>query len=124
MKKILLLLLLCLVSINTVYAGDFLTPILEKAKREKKAVMIELGSKTCIPCRNMVPVMEKLKSNYGKKLEVVFVDVREYPDIAKKYNVYVIPVQVFLDANGREFHRHIGYYPYEEIVEVLKKNRI
>jgi hypothetical protein len=34
---------------------------------------------------------------------------------------YVIPTQVFLDKNGKEFHRHIGYYGYEEIAPVLKK---
>jgi hypothetical protein len=28
---------------------------------------------------------------------------------------------VFLDNSGNEFHRHIGFYPYEEIAPVLKK---
>ncbi len=83
--------------------------------------MLELGSKGCIPCEKMRPVMDKLTKNYGQKLEVIFVDVREYPDIAKNWGVYVIPVQVFLDKNGKEIHRHVGYYPYEEITPVLKK---
>jgi CMP-2-keto-3-deoxyoctulosonic acid synthetase len=33
----------------------------------------------------------------------------------------MIPTQVFLDMNGKEFHRHIGFYAYEEIAPVLKK---
>ena len=33
----------------------------------------------------------------------------------------MIPTQVFLDKNGREFHRHMGFYGYEEIAPVLKK---
>jgi thioredoxin 1 len=33
----------------------------------------------------------------------------------------MIPTQVFLDKNGKEFHRHVGYYAYDEIMPVLKK---
>ncbi len=36
----------------------------------------------------------------------------------------MIPVQVFLDKSGGEFHRHIGFYPYEEIEGMLKKTGI
>jgi thioredoxin 1 len=35
--------------------------------------------------------------------------------------VYVIPTQVFLDKNGKEFHRHVGFYAYDEITPVLNK---
>lgn len=113
--------LILIVSVSDLFAADFLTPKLEKAKKENKFVMLELGSKGCIPCEKMKPVMDKLTKNYGQKLEVIFVDVREHPDVATKWGVYVIPVQVFLDKNGKEVHRHTGYYPYEEILPVLKK---
>jgi thioredoxin 1 len=33
----------------------------------------------------------------------------------------MIPTQVFLDKNGKEFQRHIGFYDFDEIVPVLKK---
>jgi hypothetical protein len=36
----------------------------------------------------------------------------------------MIPVQVFLDKTGKEFHRHIGFYSYEEIAAMLKKTGI
>ena len=95
--------------------------VLNNAKNEGKAVMLELGSVGCIPCEKMKPVMTKLRTNYGGKLEVFFVDVRKDHDTAQRFGAYVIPTQVFLDKNGREFHRHIGFYGYEEIVPVLKK---
>lgn len=94
---------------------------LEQAKNEKKAVMLELGSVGCIPCEQMRPVMEKLTKNYTGKLDVIFVDVRKDGTAARKFGVYGIPTQVFLDKSGKEFHRHIGYYPYDNIVPVLKK---
>lgn len=95
--------------------------VLNNAKNEGKAVMLELGSVGCIPCEKMKPVMTKLRTNYGGKLEVFFVDVRKDHDTAQRFGAYVIPTQVFLDKSGREFHRHIGFYGYEEIVPVLKK---
>jgi thioredoxin len=83
--------------------------------------MLELGSVGCRPCEQMKPVMEKLRASYEGKLAVIFVDVRKDGDTAHQFHVYVIPTQVFLDKNGKEFHRHIGFYGYDEIVPVLKK---
>ncbi len=94
---------------------------LNKAKKEGKVVMLELGSVGCIPCEQMKPVMEKLRTNYRGKLEVIFVDVRKDRDISRRFGVFAIPTQVFLDRSGKEFHRHMGFYGYDEIVPVLKK---
>lgn len=94
---------------------------LQQAKTEKKAVMLELGSVGCIPCEQMRPVMDQLSKTYKGRLDVIFVDVRKDRSAAQKFGVRGIPTQVFLDKNGREFHRHIGYYPYDNIVPVLKK---
>jgi thioredoxin 1 len=94
---------------------------LANAKKEGKAVMLELGSVGCRPCEQMKPVMEKLRTSYKGKMEVIFVDVRKDRDAARKFGVYVIPTQVFLDKNGKVFHRHFGFYDFEEIVPVLQK---
>ncbi len=97
---------------------------LRKAKAESKLVMLELGSVGCIPCENMKPVMQKLRETYPGKLEVIFIDVKKDHDTARRFRVFMIPVQVFLDKSGKEFHRHIGFYPYEEIEAMLKKTGI
>jgi len=94
---------------------------LGKARQEGKMVMLELGSVGCIPCEQMKPVMAKLSDTYKGKLDVIFVDVKKDHDTARRFGVYMIPVQVYLDRNGKEFHRHVGFYPYEEIVPMLKK---
>lgn len=95
--------------------------VLSRAKKDGKVVMLELGSVGCRPCEQMKPVMEKLKTNYQGKLEAVFIDVRKDGDSARKYGVYVIPTQVFLDKTGKEFFRHTGFFDYDEIVPLLKK---
>jgi len=95
---------------------------LHNAQREGKIVMLELGSVGCIPCEQMKPVMARLSDTYKGKLDVIFVDVKKDHHAARRYGVYMIPVQVFLDKTGKEFHRHIGFYAYEEIAPVLQKN--
>ncbi|OGW41445.1 MAG: hypothetical protein A2010_10800 [Nitrospirae bacterium GWD2_57_9] len=101
-------------------AGD-IDALLAQSKKEGNVVMLELGSVGCIPCEQMKPVMQKLRDTYKGKLEVIFIDVRQDNKTGRRFGVHMIPTQVFLDKNGKEFHRHIGYYAYEEIVPVLKK---
>lgn len=120
MKKVFLIISIVLVFYGCSNAGS-IDDVLNRAKKEGKVVMLELGSVGCIPCEQMKPVMEKLRRDYKGKLEVIFIDVRVDRKSAQRFRVFMIPTQVFLDKDGREFHRHIGYYPYEEIVPVLKQ---
>jgi len=117
----LILTTITMVLISQFAQADTIDGALVDAKKTGKAVMLELGSVGCIPCEQMKPVMQKLRSTYKGKLEVIFVDVREDHETGNRFRVYMIPTQVFLDKNGKEFHRHIGYYSYEEIVPLLKK---
>jgi thioredoxin 1 len=95
--------------------------LLGNAKKEGKVVMVELGSIGCRPCEQMKPVMEKLRTNYRGKLEVIFVDVRKDRENGRRFGVTMIPTQVFLDKTGKEFFRHSGFFDYGEIVPLLKK---
>lgn len=93
---------------------------------KKKATFVELGSVKCIPCKMMQPVMKEIESEYGDQVEVVFYDVwtEAGQPFAEKYQIRVIPTQVFLDKDGKEFSRHEGYFPKDEIVKVLKTKGI
>ena len=119
-----LLLMVLLTSVHSYSWAAELDANLAKARADKKFVMLELGSVGCIPCDQMRPVMDKLSRTYKGKLEVIFVDVRKDSEPARRFRVFGIPTQVFLDRNGTEFHRHIGFYDYETIVTVLKKTGI
>ena len=95
-----------------------------KAETAKPLVtFVELGSVNCIPCRQMQPVMKAIEEKYGGQVRVVFHDV--WTDAgrpaATKYGIRLIPTQVFLDAEGKEFFRHEGFYPEAEIDKLLQK---
>lgn len=84
---------------------------------------VELGSVNCIPCRQMQPVMKAVEKKYGDQVKVVFYDVwkPEQRKYAEQYGIRLIPTQVFLDATGKEFFRHEGFYPEAEIGKLLQK---
>ncbi len=77
--------------------------------------MIDLGSKGCIPCKQMAPILEDLKGKYKGKAEVIFIDVKEDRKAALKHKVTLIPTQIFFDTNGLEIFRHVGFFPADSI---------
>ncbi len=87
-----------------------------------KVTFIELGSVNCIPCKMMQPVMKNIEKKYTEQVKVVFYDVwtQEQKKYAQEYNIKLIPTQVFLDENGKEFFRHEGFYPEAEIDKILQ----
>jgi thioredoxin 1 len=95
-----------------------------RPKQKALPQMIELGSKTCVPCQMMQPILEELRKEYTGQLEVPFWDVYEHPDKSKAYKIRVIPTQVFIGADGKEFFRHEGFFPKEDILAKLKEHGI
>ncbi len=137
MKKIALYVLMMILSVtiacnkndndaNALNAVSTETQAVKENKKTSQVTFIEIGSVNCIPCRMMQPVMEKIKQKYGSKVSIVFYDVwtNEGAPYAQKFGIRVIPTQVFLDSEGKEFFRHEGYFPYEAIDELLQKQGI
>ncbi len=83
---------------------------------------VEIGSINCIPCKAMQPIMKAVEEEYKGQVKIVFHDVwtAKGKADARIYNIRVIPTQVFLDKNGKEYFRHEGYFPKEEVVRVVK----
>jgi thioredoxin 1 len=126
MKKILLILSV-LVGLFFLQADDTKTEKQEEKKEIKyQATFIELGSNRCIPCQKMKPVMEHIEKEYKDKVKVIFYDVweKDQRKFAEEYKIKLIPTQVFLDANGKEFFRHEGFFSIEKIEELLTKQGI
>ncbi len=78
--------------------------------------LLDLGSVTCIPCKQMAPILDELKVGLAGRIDVEFVDVNRRMDLADKYRVEMIPTQVFLSAEGKELFRHVGFYGKDAIL--------
>ncbi len=87
---------------------------------------IELGSENCLPCRAMQPVVDSIRKKYSDQVSVLFYDVwtEEGEPYGRQYRIRVIPTQIFLDENGKEYFRHEGFFSEEEIKKILKKGGV
>ena len=89
---------------------------------EIKVTFVELGSVGCIPCDKMQPIMKEIAEEYKGQVKVVFHDVKtaEGQPYIKEFGIRAIPTQVFLDKDGNEYFRHLGFLAKDKLVEVLK----
>ena len=85
-----------------------------------KPTVIDLGARTCIPCKKMAPILEGLSKEYKGKANVLFIDVHEDSAAADRFKIRMIPTQVFFDAKGKEVNRHIGFMDKADILKELK----
>ncbi len=83
--------------------------------------LLDLGSKSCIPCKMMAPILEELKKEQAGRLQVDFIDVWVDNAAGEKYGVKAIPCQIFFDAAGKEVWRHEGFLGKEDILAKCKE---
>ena len=112
--------------ISTNYAQSTQKGVPQKSSIKYKVTFIELGSVRCIPCQQMQGVMKSIEKKYTTQVKVVFHDVwtPEGKPFGQQYGIEAIPTQVFLDENGKEFSRHVGFFPEEELIKVLNSKGV
>ena len=82
--------------------------------------MVDLGAASCIPCKMMAPILDKLEKRYRGKAAVIFIDLRYNREAIERFGVRAIPTQIFFDKAGKEVYRHIGYMSEDAIVAQLQ----
>ena len=132
MKKILILLSLLLGYVNNQAQGVFFEDLtfkqaLEKAKRENKYVLLSLSASWCLPCalmKNEV-LTQKVVGDY---FNTYFVNIHfltdqslEGKELAKKFNVKIIPTYIIISPDRTERHRRSAYLDAESLVEWAKR---
>lgn len=78
--------------------------------------LVDVGADKCIPCKMMAPILEELKTEYAGRMDVSFVDAWKKPEEAKKYQVKMIPTQIFYSTEGKELFRRSGFIGKEDIL--------
>ncbi len=76
---------------------------LKKLKSYGIPIIIDFGADSCIPCKEMAPVLKELNEELRGKAIVKFVDVWKYTSFAEGYPIEVIPTQIFIDKNGKPY---------------------
>ncbi len=92
-----------------------------KALASGKPVLVDFGANSCVPCRQLRPILKEVKREYAEKVEVLVIDVYKYQALAREYKIMLIPTLVFFDSKGNEAFRHLGILDKEKIVAKLKE---
>jgi len=57
----------------------------------KGPILVELKAKSCRPCQQMKPILEKLAAEYQGKATIASIDIYQSPELAKYFGGYNLP---------------------------------
>ena len=86
----------------------------KEVAQSKIPVLVDFWAPWCGPCRMVGPILEKISSEYSKKLKFSKMNVDDNQEIAAKHDVRGIPCMIIF-SGGKEVDRIIGAYPEPEL---------
>ena len=80
----------------------------------KEEVIVDFYADWCGPCKMMGTILEELD-----ELNILKLNVDDFPDIARKFGVMSIPTLIKF-KNGEEVKRVVGYKTKDELLDDFK----
>lgn len=94
---------------------------LNKLLSKRVPILLEFGRGWCIPCKYMKPILTDMSKAYQGQALVMTVDMDANKSLVRNFNIRMMPTQVFLTPDGREFFRNEGTFEREQIAQVFAK---
>jgi thioredoxin 1 len=94
---------------------------LEVVLSKRVPVLLEFGRGWCKPCKYMKPILDDTAKLFNGKAVVLTVDMDVNKDLVRKFGIRVMPTQIFLQPDGKEFFRNEGTLEREQIAQVFAK---
>lgn len=86
----------------------------------KGPVLVDFYSDSCIPCKQMSPILSQLAEEYGEQVKIVKVNVNFDMELTDRYLVMGAPTfVVFVD--GKVVNHSHGVKKREEIKELIEE---
>jgi thioredoxin 1 len=76
---------------------------LDKLKSYRLPIIIDFGADSCIPCKEMAPILKELNEELRGKAIIKFVDVWKYQSLSQDYPITLIPTQLFFNKEGKPY---------------------
>jgi thioredoxin 1 len=86
-----------------------------------RPVLLEFGRGWCKPCKYMKPILNDMAKAYAGKAIVTTVDMDANAQLVRAFRIRMMPTQVFLRPDGKEFHRNEGTMERDQIMQVFSK---
>lgn len=85
-----------------------------------KPVLVDFYADWCVPCKQITPVLEQVKSELKEHIRIVKVNVDRNPYIATQFKVQNLPT-IMVFKKGMPQWKSEGICDAEEIKTVVKK---
>ncbi len=99
-----------------VSGADFQAEVLDGAL----PVLVEFYSDSCIPCKQLSPILGGLEDDYEDQIKIVKVNVNFDADLAAKYEVAASPT-ILIFKNGEEVRRVRGVVKRPVLETIVKE---
>lgn len=112
--------------LTIIFAPNLLTMVLNINSSEELQTLINQAenlliyfySNDCAPCRSLRPKVEELVRDSFPLMDMIYIDGREFPELAAEYNAFGFPVLIFI-FEGKEFLRYSKYVSIAELKESI-----
>ena len=76
-------------------------------------ILVDFYAEWCGPCKMLGPILEQIN-----EIDVLKINVDEFPDLAAKFGVMSIPTLI-LFVEGKEIKKEIGFKNLDEIKKMI-----
>lgn len=88
---------------------------------QHKFILVDFWADWCEPCKDLMPILEKLAGEYADNLVLAKVNCDEQQEIAAQFGVRSLPT-VMLVRNGQPVDGFAGAQPEAQVREMLDKH--
>lgn len=103
----------------TVTASTFMAEVIEASARQP--VLVDFWAPWCAPCRQLMPILERLANEYVGRLKLAKVNTDEEHQLAQQLGVRSLPT-VVLFKDGTVVEHFVGVVPEPQIRALLDKH--
>lgn len=92
----------------------------EKVKQAQGIVLLDFYSDTCIPCKQLSPILSELEEEYAGKAAIYKINVNYEEKLAAEYQVMSSPTLI-LFKDGKAVDKKSGIQKKTALIEWLNK---
>lgn len=88
---------------------------------ENLPMVVDFNATWCQPCKQFKPIFDAAAEKYAGQAIFLSVDIDQYPELAKRYNVNSVPSIAFIMPEGSVLGMEVGYMDAGKLDDFIKQ---